>query len=155
MKKDKIKDSKLLLLQLKELINDEKDVIAQLANASSLLKMFYHDAINWVGFYRLADNGDLILGPFQGKIACVRLKKGIGVCQKAVIDQKTTIIDDVHQFSGHIACDAESNSEIVIPMIVDDNVVWVLDIDSPNYAQFDHIDSEFLTEFCQILKDIL
>jgi len=124
--------------QVLALIADEQDYIANMANISALL----FDAlefVNWVGFYRVIDE-QLVLGPFQGKIACIRIPIGKGVCGTAAKTGKTQRIDDVHQFPGHIACDAASNAEIVVPVKVAGKVVAVFDIDSINFNRFDDQD---------------
>lgn len=122
--------------QVAELIKDEDDIIANLSNVSALLMMEIPD-INWVGFYRLID-GELVLGPFQGKVACIRIPLNKGVCGAAVTNKKTMVVNDVHKFANHIACDLASNSEIVIPLFHKDQSVYgVLDIDSPLYNRFD------------------
>ena len=122
--------------QVAELIKDEDDIIANLSNVSALLMMEIAD-INWVGFYRLID-GELVLGPFQGKVACIRIPLNKGVCGSAVTNKKTMVVNDVHKFAGHIACDVASNSEIVIPLFKKDQSIYgVLDIDSPIYNRFD------------------
>lgn len=123
-----------IVQQVKGLIHGEPDLIANLANVSALLNEYLTD-INWVGFY-IMRNGELVLGPFQGKPACIRIPAGRGVCGTAVAEKKTQRIDDVHAFPGHIACDAASNSELVVPVIIDDQVVAVLDIDSPLLNRF-------------------
>lgn len=123
-----------IVQQVKGLIQGEPDLIANLANVSALLNEYLTD-INWVGFY-IMRNGELVLGPFQGKPACIRIPVGKGVCGTAVTTKSTQRIDDVHVFPGHIACDAASNSELVVPVIVDDEVVAVLDIDSPLLNRF-------------------
>ena len=125
--------------QLKALIECESDIIANLANASALIKQTLEN-INWAGFY-IVKEGMLVLGPFQGKTACIRIPFGKGVCGTAVLKDETQLVEDVHQFPGHIACDAASRSEIVVP-IHDKNgkVAAVLDIDSPNKARFDEED---------------
>ncbi|MDD9194707.1 GAF domain-containing protein [Aliivibrio sp. S3MY1] len=127
------------------LIEDETDLIANLANISALLNMELDD-INWVGFYLFKDN-ELVLGPFQGKPACIRIPVGKGVCGTAFSTKTVQRIDDVHQFAGHIACDAQSNSEIVIPFYKDGELFGVLDIDSPNIARFSEIDEKGLVDF--------
>jgi L-methionine (R)-S-oxide reductase len=124
-----------LAQQSKALIGDEKDIIANMANISALL-FDALDKVNWVGFYRVIGQ-ELVLGPFQGKIACIRIPVGKGVCGTAVSENKTQRIADVHQFSGHIACDAASNSEIVIPVVVNNQIIAVLDIDSVAFERFD------------------
>ena len=147
------KDYQLLLKQLEALIDDEKDIIANLSNATALLNQFLSD-INWVGFYLLKE-GELVLGPFQGLPACVRIAVGKGVCGTAVSERKTQRIADVHQFPGHIACDAASQSEIVVPIIVNEEVIGVLDIDSPNKDRFDPLDQKYLEKFTEILERYL
>ena len=140
----------LLQKQLVALIEDEPNLIANLSNASALLNQFL-DQINWVGFY-LAEGDQLILGPFQGLPACVRIPFGKGVCGTSAAERKTLRISDVHHFPGHIACDAASQSEIVIPLIKDEIVIGVLDIDSPITNRFDEIDQQGLEEFATILS---
>ena len=127
------------------LIDGETDLIANLANISALLNMELDD-INWVGFYLFKDD-ELVLGPFQGKPACIRITVGKGVCGTAFSTETVQRVDDVHQFSGHIACDAESNSEIVIPFYKNGELFGVLDIDSPNIAQLSEIDEKGLIDF--------
>ncbi|MCD7893742.1 MAG: GAF domain-containing protein [Erysipelotrichaceae bacterium] len=144
-------DKNLFLAQLSALVEDEENIIANLSNISALLNEVMDD-INWVGFY-LRDNNQLVLGPFQGKVACVRIDIGKGVCGTAALKGKTIIVDDVHLFSGHIACDSASNSEIVVPIIVDDKVIGVLDIDSPNYKRFSSIDKDILEDAVKIIEE--
>jgi L-methionine (R)-S-oxide reductase len=139
----------LVIKQLQALLDGEYDQIANLANASSLLNQFLDD-INWVGFYLLKNN-QLVLGPFQGLPACVRIPLGKGVCGTAAANQKTERIADVHQFPGHIACDAASNSEIVIPIVKEGQLIGVLDIDSPSKDRFDELDQTYLEEFIKVL----
>ncbi len=124
------------------LIEDEKDFIANLSNLSALLNMELQK-LNWVGFYLMKDEG-LVLGPFQGKPACVRIPIGRGVCGTAVKTGLVQRIENVHEFEGHIACDAESNAEIVIPLRIGGEVVGVLDIDSPVIGRFDQNDEDGL-----------
>ncbi|MBL5867749.1 GAF domain-containing protein [Heyndrickxia sporothermodurans] len=135
----------LVKKQLKALIEDEPNQIANLSNASALLNQFL-DRINWVGFY-LMDGNELVLGPFQGLPACVRIPIGRGVCGTAVQKRKTLRVADVNTFPGHIACDSASQSEIVIPIIKNDSVIGVLDIDSPEKNRFDETDEIHLNEF--------
>ena len=123
-----------IVQQVSGLVSGEPDLIANLSNVSALLNQYLSD-INWVGFY-IIRNGELVLGPFQGKVACIRIPVGRGVCGTAAATRETQRIDDVHVFPGHIACDGASNSELVVPIIVNDNVVAVLDIDSPKHARF-------------------
>lgn len=127
--------------------------IANLANASALLWESL-DTINWAGFY-LMEDGALILGPFQGKTACIRIPVGKGVCGSAVAENATQRVADVHQFPGHIACDSASNSEIVVPIRVDGQVVGVLDIDSPVKDRFTEEDQQGLEQFVAILEKTL
>lgn len=143
------KNYEVVLEQLRALIDGEEDVIANLANASALLNQFL-DNINWVGFYLWKDD-ELVLGPFQGLPACIRIPYDKGVCGTAVKERKTMLVPNVHEFPGHIACDARSQSEIVIPLIVRDEVVGVLDIDSPILNRFDEIDQTYLEQFVDIL----
>ncbi|MEW8971343.1 MAG: GAF domain-containing protein [Mesobacillus sp.] len=143
------KNYDLLIKQLKALIEDEKNAIANFSNASALLNQFL-DRVNWVGFY-LMEDGELVLGPFQGLPACVRIPLGKGVCGTAASRKETLRIEDVHAFPGHIACDAASQSEIVVPMIKDGQVIGVLDIDSPEKNRFDELDQQKLEEFVEVL----
>ena len=136
--------------QLDALLTGETDVIANLSNASALLNVFLTD-INWVGFYVMKD-GELVLGPFQGLPACVRIPVGRGVCGTAVSENKTLLVEDVHAFPGHIACDAASNSEIVIPLRKNGKVIGVLDIDSPLKARFSLEDQAGLEKFVAVLE---
>lgn len=122
------------------LTSDEPDAIANMANAAALLWEYLPD-INWVGFYRLIDN-ELVLGPFQGKVACIRIAIGAGVCGTAAAKRETQIIADVNAFPGHIPCDVASASELVIPIIVEGELLGVLDIDSPSKARFDTDDAQ-------------
>ncbi len=143
----------LVIQQLRALIEGESNFIANLANASALLNHFF-EQINWVGFY-LTENDELVLGPFQGLPACVRIPFGKGVCGTAAKNKKTIIVPDVHLFPGHIACDAASQSEIVVPMIKDGNVIGVLDIDSPIKNRFDETDQKYLEKFVDVIIAIL
>ncbi|QGQ47534.1 GAF domain-containing protein [Metabacillus sediminilitoris] len=146
---NKVEQYQLVIKQLQALLEGENDQTANLANASALLNQFLND-INWVGFYLLKKN-QLVLGPFQGLPACVRIPLGRGVCGTAAANQKTERIADVHQFPGHIACDAASNSEIVIPLVKEDQLIGVLDIDSPSKNRFDELDQTYLEEFVKVL----
>ncbi|KZX67606.1 Free methionine-(R)-sulfoxide reductase [Vibrio sp. HI00D65] len=139
----KIEHYHRLTKQAVALIESETDMIANLSNISALLSMELDD-LNWAGFY-LMKGDELVLGPFQGKPACVRIPVGRGVCGTAVATNSVQRIYDVHEFEGHIACDAASNSEIVIPFSIDGKVAGVLDIDSPNVGRFSEIDEEGLT----------
>ncbi|PWW26142.1 GAF domain-containing protein [Cytobacillus oceanisediminis] len=144
---------KLVIKQLSALLEGEKNQIANLSNASALLNQFL-DRTNWVGFY-LMEGGELVLGPFQGLPACVRIPLGKGVCGTAAKQKETLRVEDVHQFPGHIACDAASESEIVVPLIKDGNLLGVLDIDSPEKNRFDELDQEYLEEFTKVLVSYL
>lgn len=147
---DKEKDYSLVIKQLDALLHGEPDVIANLSNASALLNQFL-DNINWVGFYIWKED-ELVLGPFQGLPACVRIKSGKGVCGTAISEKKTQLVADVNQFPGHIACDAASQSEIVVPILKDGEIFGVLDIDSPTTNRFDGIDQKYLEQFVQTLE---
>ncbi len=142
---------KLLAEQLKALLEGEPHVIPNLSNASALLNGALKN-INWVGFYLMNEN-ELLLGPFQGKPACIHIPLGKGVCGSAAAQNKTQLVEDVHSFPGHIACDSASNSEIVIPLRSGDRIVGVLDIDSPIPARFDEEDRQGLETFATILQD--
>ena len=139
----------LLGKQLAALLEDETNRTANLSNASALLNQFL-ETTNWVGFY-LMENGELVLGPFQGLPACVRIEVGKGVCGTAAAEQKTIVVEDVHAFPGHIACDAASQSEIVVPLVKDGEVIGVLDIDSPVKNRFSEDDRAGLEHFVEIL----
>ncbi|AYE48928.1 GAF domain-containing protein [Priestia megaterium] len=149
----KQKDYELVIKQLRALLEGESNTIANLANASALLNQFLNE-VNWVGFY-LMEDGELVLGPFQGLPACVRIPLGKGVCGTAAQNQRTERIEDVHAFPGHIACDAASQSEIVVPMVKYGKLLGVLDIDSPIKNRFDEIDQQYLEEFVKELTSFL
>ncbi|MFJ8528070.1 GAF domain-containing protein [Bacillus sp. NPDC094106] len=138
-----------VIKQLDALLTGESNVVANLANASALLNQFL-ERINWVGFYVTEEN-QLVLGPFQGMPACVRIPFGRGVCGVAAETKTTQLVADVHQFPGHIACDSASNSEIVVPIIKEGNVIGVLDIDSPEKNRFDEVDQRYLEKFVETL----
>lgn len=138
-----------LNMKLTGLICEEKDWLANLSNASALMWMLMEE-INWIGFY-LYKNGELVLGPFQGKPACTHIEIGKGVCGTAVETKSTQLVKDVHEFPGHIACDSQSNSEIVVPIIIDDRIIGVLDIDSPIINRFDEIDKKHIEKFVSLL----
>lgn len=141
----------LLLKQLEALIAGEENLIANLSNASALLNVFL-ERVNWVGFYLFdSEKNQLVLGPFQGLPACIRIPLGRGVCGTAASKQETMIIDDVNQFPGHIACDAASRSEIVIPLLKDNHLIGVLDIDSPDYKRFTQAEAALLQSFVKVL----
>jgi L-methionine (R)-S-oxide reductase len=124
--------------QLEAVLHGERDWIANLAQTSALLMQTMPD-LNWAGFYLLKD-GQLVLGPFQGKVACVRIAVGKGVCGTAAAHRETVVVPDVHAFPGHIACDADTRSEIVVPLVREGELIGVLDLDSPLPARFDTID---------------
>ncbi len=140
----------LLKRQLSALMEGETNKLPHLANMAALLNGALDD-INWVGFYLITD-GDLLLGPFQGKTACIRIPVGKGVCGTAVAQNKTQVVADVHQFPGHIACDSASNSEIVIPIRANGRIAGVLDIDSPRFSRFDEQDRQGLEEMVKLLE---
>lgn len=143
----------LVIKQLRSLLDGEPNRIANLSNTSALLNVFF-DRINWVGFY-LLEQDELVLGPFQGLPACVRIPIGKGVCGTAAKELKTIRVPDVHQFPGHIACDAASRSEIVVPMIKNGELLGVLDIDSPELDRFDEEDEKYLEQFVQVLTEYI
>ena len=138
-----------LASQLDALLTGESNRYANLSNASALLNQFF-DHINWVGFY-LLDNEELVLGPFQGLPACIRIPLGRGVCGTAAKTQESIIVPDVNAFPGHIACDAASQSEIVVPLVKDGNLIGVLDIDSPELNRFTEDDRIGLESVVQVL----
>ncbi len=142
-----------LLSQVSALIEGETDLIANLSNVSALLNLALDD-LNWVGFYLLKSPEQLVLGPFQGKPACLRIPVGRGVCGTAVASGQTQRVADVHAFVGHIACDSASNSEIVLPIFADGRVVAVLDIDSPSLARFDAEDQIGLERLATALENL-
>ncbi len=129
-----------LAQQLTGLLEGERDMIANAANMSALIFQFLPD-LNWAGFYFMR-GGELVLGPFQGKTACVRIAVGRGVCGTAVERKASVVVPDVHAFPGHIACDSASRSELVVPLIKNGQVLGVLDLDSPNPNRFDEADRE-------------
>ncbi|PEJ01875.1 GAF domain-containing protein [Bacillus wiedmannii] len=138
-----------VIKQLDALLTGEPNVVANLSNASALLNQFL-DRVNWVGFY-VTDGNQLVLGPFQGMPACVRIPFGRGVCGVAAETKTTQLVADVHQFPGHIACDSASNSEIVVPIVKEGTIISVLDIDSPEKNRFDEVDQRYLEKFVETL----
>ncbi|MCK9198421.1 MAG: GAF domain-containing protein [Bacilli bacterium] len=143
----------LIINSLKQLIVTETGIIANLANISALLNQ-YMSNLNWVGFYMV--NGDnLILGPFQGRPACLIIKKGKGVCGYSWGKKETVIVENVNDFPGHITCDCNSKSEIVIPIKLNNQVIGVLDIDSPIFKRFDEIDKENLEIIVSIIEQLV
>lgn len=149
--KTKEENYELVQKQLQALIDGEPNFIANLSNASALLNVFFAD-INWVGFYLFEEEtNQLVLGPFQGLPACIRIPIGRGVCGTAAANKETVLVKNVHEFPGHIACDAASNSEIVVPMMKDGKLIGVLDIDSPTLNYFQPEDKIGLEKFIEIL----
>ena len=138
-----------LIPQIEALIENEKDLIANLANTAAALHQVF--GFFWIGFY-LVKGDELVLAPFQGPIACTRIKRGRGVCGAACDSAKTIIVPNVEQFPGHIACNSESKSEIVVPLISDNTVFGVLDIDSNMLNDFDETDRIYLEEICRLLE---
>jgi len=139
-----------LLPQIKALIADETDTVANLANICAVLK-YNMPGFFWVGFYTIK-NGELVLGPYQGPVACTRIQLGKGVCGAAALRRETIVVPDVDKFPGHIACSSLSKSEIVIPLYNGDDVVGVLDVDSDSLNMFDEIDKKYLEELCGWVK---
>lgn len=137
-----------LIPQIKGLLTGEPDLIANLANVTAALKEQF--GWLWVGFYLVKDN-ELVLGPFQGPVACTRIRKGKGVCGSSWAEKKTLIVPDVEQFPGHIACSSLSRSEIVIPIIRNNEVVGVLDVDSEDYDTYDEVDKKYLEEIIELV----
>jgi len=135
--------------QLRVLLLGERDFIANCANTAALIWCSLPD-LNWAGVYRLVEN-ELVLGPFQGKPACVRIKLGKGVCGTAVATRQTVLVPNVHEFPGHIACDSASNSEIVVPLVKDGQLLGVLDLDSPKLDRFDSVDQAGLERLAAVL----
>jgi len=138
-------NERLLFAQLRGLAEEETNRIANLANAAALLRVYLQD-VNWVGFY-LLEGEQLVLGPFQGLPACVRIPLGRGVCGTAAARMETVNVDDVSRFPGHIACDAATRSEIVVPLYAQGRLIGVLDVDSPSPGRFSEEDRMFLEEF--------
>lgn len=137
-----------LLPQVKSLCEGESDMIAKMANVSALLHSEF--GFWWTGFYRVLD-GELVLGPFQGPIACIHIAYGRGVCGNAWKERRTLVVPDVEQFPGHIACSSESRSEIVVPVFRGDDIIAVLDIDSRELATFDEVDARCLEQLVALL----
>jgi GAF domain-containing protein len=142
-----------LSTQLRRLLAGERDFIANASNTASLLFHSLPD-LNWAGFYFYKE-GELVLGPFQGQPACVRIALGKGVCGVAAERRETVVVDNVHEFPGHIACDSASNSEIVISLVKDDRLIGVLDLDSPSFARFDEEDERGLNALAAIFLESL
>ena len=147
-KGDKKNQYESLLPQIQGLLSGEPNLIANLANIAAALKEQFNWF--WVGFYWIIDD-ELVLGPFQGPVACTRIKKGRGVCGTAWEKEATIIVDDVEKFPGHIACSSLSKSEIVIPVLKDGKIMGVLDVDSSDLAQFDALDQDFLEKIVALI----
>lgn len=139
-----------MLVLLEGQLSSEKDALANLSNASAIIKAVM-DRLNWSGFYIMRD-GELVLGPFQGLPACNRIKLNTGVCGAAASSRKTQLVPNVHEFPGHIACDSASNSEIVVPIIKNDKVYGVLDLDSPEFNRFTELEAKYLEKFVEKLN---
>ena len=148
----KQEDYKLLLAQVKAMVKDESDAVANMANVAALIQEAFH--FWWTGFYRVIGE-QLVLGPFQGPVACTRIGFGKGVCGTAWKDKKTIVVEDVEQFQGHIACSSESKSEIVVPLLKGEDVIGVLDIDSERLATFDETDKEWLEQIAEVVSAVL
>lgn len=141
-----------MIKQLDALLENETNIIANLANASALLYQTL-DTINWAGFYLYdKQRNELVLGPFQGKVACMHIAMKQGVCGTSAYTKEVLCIDNVHAFDGHIACDSASNSEIVVPIVINNTLFGVLDIDSPLLNRFQEVDTRYLTVFVDTLK---
>jgi L-methionine (R)-S-oxide reductase len=137
----------------KAIVAGEPDAIANMANVAALIWQFLPD-LNWTGFYRLVGD-ELVLGPFQGKAACIRIPLGKGVCGTAAATRETQLVEDVHAFPGHIACDAASASEVVVPIVHESRLIGVLDLDSPAPARFDEADARGLEALCAAIAPAL
>ena len=142
-----------MVLTIQSMFEDEKNIYANLANISSVINV-YVNRINWVGFYLLIED-ELVLGPFQGRPACTRIKPGNGVCGRSALEKKTFVVDNVHDFPGHIACDSNTNSEIVIPIYKNNEIWGVLDVDSPELNRFTDLEKLYLEKIAVILSDFL
>ena len=141
-----------LLPQIKALVDGESNLIANLANISSALRQAF--GFFWVGFYLVDSDDELVLGPFQGDIACTRITKGKGVCGTAWSTQKTIIVPNVDEFPGHIACSSQSKSEIVVPIIKNNKVIMVLDVDSDVFDDFNETDQMYLEQLAQMISNL-
>src|SRR5690554_1222481 len=143
----------LLIEQARAITAGEPDLIANLSNLSALVYEVLDD-VNWVGFYLTREPETLVLGPFQGKVACLRIAFGRGVCGTAAATRETQRVVDVHEFAGHIACDSASNSEVVVPLVVNNQVVGVFDIDSPSVGRFSEADAAGLTQLGRFIEEL-
>ena len=153
MVEESIKEEKykLLFKQITQLINDSDPVITNLANVTAAIKQTFNK-VSWVGFY-LAIKDKLFLGPFQGKVACTKIEIGKGVCGTAAKTLETQVVPNVHEFPGHIACDVESNSEIVVPLVKNGKVYGVLDLDSTEFSTFTSVDKIWLEKIVKVISD--
>ena len=149
---DKNETYKTLLAQVKAMVKDESDPVANMANVAALIHETFH--FWWTGFYRVIGE-QLVLGPFQGPVACTRIGFGKGVCGTAWKERNSIVVEDVEQFPGHIACSSESKSEIVVPLLKNSEVIGVLDIDSEHLATFDTIDREWLEQIAEVVSGVL
>jgi GAF domain-containing protein len=149
----KVSQYKELVSQVSAITAGETDSIANMANISAIL-FNGMSGVNWAGFYIYKDE-QLVLGPFQGNPACIRIPLDKGICGRAATTKSVQVIENVHDFAGHIACDAASNSEVVVPIIKNGQLMGVLDIDSPSFARFDNIDAEYLSKVVDILTNTL
>jgi len=152
IREDKAKLYESVYVQMEGLLSRNDNRISNMANFAALLKSNFD--FFWVGFYIIESN-ELVLGPFQGPVACTRISKGKGVCGTAWSDQRSIVVADVHDFPGHIACNAASKSEIVIPLIYDGEVIGVLDIDSYELDCFDEVDKQWLEKLCECLLSVI
>lgn len=152
LRENKDKRYEAVHLQMEALLSIKDNKVSNMANFTALLKSSFD--FFWVGFYIIESN-ELVLGPFQGPVACTRISKGKGVCGTAWSDQQSIIVADVHEYPGHIACNPASKSEIVIPLIYDGEVIGVLDIDSTELDCFDEVDKEWLEKLCTCLLSVI
>ena len=144
-------DYELLLKSYKGLVEKENNFTATLANTSAFIFNTIK-GLNWAGFY-LSDGEELVLGPFQGKPACTRIKYGDGVCGTALKERETMVVENVHEFQGHIACDSASNSEIVVPVYKNGVIIGVLDVDSPEFSRFGNAEKEFFEKIVKVIEE--
>ena len=148
----KQEDYKLRLSQVKAMVKDEADAVANMANVAALIQEAFH--FWWTGFYRVIGE-QLVLGPFQGPVACTRIGYGKGVCGTSWKDKKTIVVEDVEQFPSHIACSSESKSEIVVPLFKGEEIIGMLDIDSEKLATFDETDKEWLEQIAEVVSAVI
>lgn len=149
---EKSEQYKLLYAQIKAIVKDESDPVANMANVAALIQEAFR--FWWTGFYRVIGD-QLVLGPFQGPVACTRIGFGKGVCGTSWKEKRTIVVEDVEQFPGHIACSSESKSEIVVPLYKGEKVIGVLDIDSERLASFDATDQHWLEQIAEVISDVL